>query len=169
MYDFIKPEIKEGAALRLPHLRRKLGDGIGRVGPTAQKRSDLRQPRGRLLRGTKSAVDQKRDCVERRLNTDRLRSKLMKHQNIVFDNPLFLADNNPFPRTDFESKEIIEDEKGNKQYPIKNMTKGEFGLEEIEIVVASPANPVEGMEVMAPVSYKNIVLNVGKMRNGRKF
>lgn len=93
----------------------------------------------------------------------------MKHYGIVFDNPLFLADNHPFPRTDFASKEVIEDEMGNKQYPIKNMTKGEFGLEEIEVVVASPTNPVEGVEVMTPLAYENVVLNVGRMRNGRKF
>lgn len=93
----------------------------------------------------------------------------MKHYDIVFDSPLFLADNNPFPRTSFASKEVIEDEMGNKQYLIKNMTNGEFGLEEIEIVVASPTNPVEGMEVMTPLTYENVVLNVGRMRNGRKF
>lgn len=88
---------------------------------------------------------------------------------VTFEQPLYLADNNPFPRTDFETKEVIEDEKGNKYFSIKNVTKGEYGLEEVEITIVSPANPVEGLEVMSPVAYKNISLNVGKMRNGKKF
>lgn len=93
----------------------------------------------------------------------------MKHGNISFEQTLYLADNNPFPKTDFDTKEIIEDDKGNKYYPIKNVTKGEYGLEEVEITIVSPSNPVEGLDIMSPVAYKNIVLNVGKMRNGKKF
>ncbi len=93
----------------------------------------------------------------------------MKHPNITFEQALYLADNNPFPKTDFDTKEIIEDEKGNRYYPIKNVTKGEYGLEEVEITIVSANNPVEGFDVMSPVAYKNIVLNVGKMRNGKKF
>ena len=46
----------------------------------------------------------------------------MKHGNITFEQALYLADNNPFPKTDFDTKEIIEDDKGNKYYPIKNVT-----------------------------------------------
>lgn len=92
----------------------------------------------------------------------------MRH-NVTFEQTLYLADNNPFPKTDFDTKEVIEDEKGNKYFPIKNVTKGEYGLEEVEITILSPTNPVEGFEVMSPVAYKNIFLNVGKMRNGKKF
>lgn len=93
----------------------------------------------------------------------------MKHPGITFEQALYLADNNPRPRTDFDTKEIIEDDKGNKYFPINNVTKGEYGLEEVEITIVAPTNPVEGLEVMSPVAYKNIVLSVGKMRNGKKF
>lgn len=88
---------------------------------------------------------------------------------IAFEQTLYLADNNPFPRTNFDTGEVIEDEKGNKHFSIKNVTKGEFGLEEVEITILAPSNPVEGFEVMSPVAYKNVSLNVGKMRNGKKF
>jgi len=88
--------------------------------------------------------------------------------SISMPNPVYLANKNPFKKSNFETKEPIVTANGDYLWQVDGVAPNERGIEEVSVTIESQKNPVEGLELMTPLAFKDLVLTIGKM-NGKKF
>lgn len=75
----------------------------------------------------------------------------------------YLAASQCFPKTDYKTKEVITLRDGGSLWQVPIAVPSERELETFEVIVPGKVNPVEGMEVMQPLSWKNLSLAIGRM------
>lgn len=94
----------------------------------------------------------------------------MKFEGISFPNGIaYLASSKCFPKSDYETKEIITDQNGNTLWQVPVAVPSERELEQFTVTVPAKKNPVEGLEVMTPLKLENLSLSVGTMNGKRKY
>lgn len=94
----------------------------------------------------------------------------MKFEDIALPGGVaYLASAKCFPKSDYETKEIITDQSGNTLWQVPIAVPSERELESFTVTVPSKKNPVEGLEVMAPLKFEKLTLSVGVMNGKRKY
>lgn len=94
----------------------------------------------------------------------------MRFEGISFPNGIaYLASSKCFPKSDYETKETIIDRNGNSLWQVPIAVPSERELESFMVTVSAKKNPVEGLEVMAPLKLENLTLSVGVMNGNKKY
>lgn len=94
----------------------------------------------------------------------------MRFEGISFPNGVaYLASAKCYPKSDYETREIITDQNGNSLWQVPVAVPTERELESFVVTVPARKNPVEGLSVMAPLKLENLSLSVGVMNGNKKY
>lgn len=92
----------------------------------------------------------------------------MAKYKIMDASTLFVEDSKAWPEKDWETKELVTNDKGQNKFKLKLMAEEDGRLEHYEFIYWGTENPLEGISAMTPVTVKDVELGVGtyKDQNG---
>lgn len=83
----------------------------------------------------------------------------MKFQIADFTAQLF--ETTCWPKKNWDTKEVITDENGNKTYTVKTLVSNGKRSEIIDVLVKAQSNPVEGIDALSLIKFTGVYVSMG--------